>query len=245
MFSIFKKKEPMQLWFTTDIHCHIIPGVDDGSPDPDTSVELVRRMQGWGLKRIIASPHVTQDTFENTPATLAPAFAELKSALISNDIDIQVSYSAEYRMDDNFLTHVENEILIPIAHDYLLVENSFIQEPWNIDQLLFDLKVKGFRPILAHPERYRYYHSSNRKRYEAIHAAGTMFQINLLSLAGYYGKEEKAIAEWLIEKGMADFIGTDLHNHRHADAIDTYLSSRDCRRHTAAFHPLNDATFHS
>lgn len=240
MFNIFKKKEPATLWFNTDIHCHIIPGVDDGSPDVKTSLELIERMQGWGINRIIASPHVAQDSFENTPESLEAPFEELKRALTTAGSTIEVSHSAEYRMDENFLKCMESGILMPLPNDYLLVENSFIQEPFNIDQVLFDLKVKGFRPILAHPERYRYYSGSNRKRYEAIHNAGTLFQINVLSLAGYYGKDEKATAEWLIEKGMADFIGTDLHNHRHADAIDAYLTSRDARHHATAFRPLND-----
>jgi tyrosine-protein phosphatase YwqE len=132
---------------------------------------------------------------------------------------------------------------MPLPNKYLLVENSFIQEPWNIDSILFDLQVKGFKPILAHPERYRYYSNNNRQRYEALHASGTMLQINVLSLAGYYGKTEKATAEWLIEKHLADFIGTDLHNYDHADAIDAYLTSRDSKRHATAFSPLNDSTF--
>lgn len=245
MFNLFKKKEPARLWFKTDIHCHIIPGIDDGSPDPQTSVELIERMQGWGIERIIASPHVTQDTFENTPQTIAPALDSLHDALSSKGMTIPVSNSAEYRIDENFLNQIEQGMIMPLPDDYLLVENSFIQEPLNLDQTLFDLQVRGFKPILAHPERYRYYHIGNKKRYESLHASGIQFQVNLLSLTGYYGKTEKATAEWLIEKEMADFIGTDLHNHRHADAIDAYLSSRDCRRHAAAFQPLNDATFHS
>jgi len=200
-------------------------------------------MQGWGITRIIASPHVTQDSFENTPETLEAPYKSLLQELTSRGNDITVTHSAEYRIDENFLSLVESGTLMPLPDDYLLVENSFIQEPWNLEQILFDIKVKGYHPILAHPERYRYYAESNRQRYAAIHNSGTQFQINLLSLAGYYGKTEKATAEWLIENRMADFIGTDLHNHRHADAIDAYLTSRDYRRHAAAFQPCNDRIF--
>ena len=93
---------------------------------------------------------------------------------------------------------------MPYPNNYILVENSFIQEPWNVEQVLFDLKVKGYKPILAHPERYSYYH--NRfERYDAIYRSGTMFQVNLLSLAGYYGKAEKKTAEMLVEKNMVNF----------------------------------------
>ncbi len=240
MFNFFKKKTtPSELYFTTDIHCHIIPGIDDGSPDASTSADLIERMQGWGIKRIIASPHVTQDTFENTPATIAPAFDTLNAELSARGNNIEITHSAEYRIDEFFIAQLETGNIVPLPNNYLLVENSFIQEPWNLDQLLFDLKVRGYKPILAHPERYFYYYGK-RNRYEEIHNAGTLFQVNLLSLAGHYGKDEKSIAEYLLDKGWVDFIGTDLHRHAHADSIDAYLSSKDYGRHLSKLHLLND-----
>ena len=85
-----------------------------------------------------------------------------------------------------------------------------MQEPWNLETLIFDLQVKGMQPILAHPERYSYYY--NRKdRLKELHKTGLMFQINLLSPAGAYGKAERKAAEYLIKEGLVDFIGTDLH----------------------------------
>ncbi len=230
MFNFFKKKqEPLQLCFNTDIHCHILPGIDDGSPDVDTSIELIQRMLSWGINRIIATPHVTQASFENTPETMSNALKSLNEALKNKNIEIDIIHSAEYRIDELFITQLNNGTIVPFPNNYLLVENSFIQEPWNLDQLLFDLKVKGYRPILAHPERYMYYYSK-KDRYKTIHSTGTKFQINILSIAGYYGKEEKRIAMELIEKGFVDFIGTDLHNHRHADAIESFLSSKDYQK---------------
>lgn len=244
MLGFFKKKEvPSQLFFSTDIHCHIIPGIDDGSPDVGTSVELIERMQGWGINRIIASPHVTMGTFENTPSTIGNALSALKNELDSKNNNIDISHSAEYRIDENFVRQIEANAIVPLPNNYLLVENSFLQEPWGLDQFLFDLKVKGFMPILAHPERYIYYTTGKRTRYDELHSTGTLFQINLLSLAGYYGSGERKIAEYLIEKGYADFIGTDLHNHRHADCIDKYLASKEYRKHQQALHVKNDIAF--
>ncbi len=245
MFGLFKKKHPEAsgLCISTDIHCHVIPGIDDGSPDVGTSMELIERMQGWGIKRIIASPHVTQDSFENTPETIAPAFCALKKEMEARGCAVELSHSAEYRMDEFFMARLQEGDIVPMPNGYLLVENSFIQEPWNLDRLLFDLKVKGYKPVLAHPERYFYYYGNKRVRYDEIHDTGTYFQINLLSLAGYYGKDEKSVAEYLIEKGYVDFIGTDLHHHRHADAIDAYLMSKDYRRHFKTLIPLNDTAF--
>ena len=151
MFNIFqkKRKEPLKLPFKTDIHCHLVPGVDDGSPDAATSAELIERMQRWGIERIIASPHVTQYTFENTPDILDPALEELQEELRRRGNAIVMERSAEYRIDGFFLKQMEAKALTPYPNSYLLIENSFMQEPWNLDQLIFDLQVRGFRPVPA------------------------------------------------------------------------------------------------
>lgn len=233
MFNFFSKKTPEKLWFATDIHCHIIPGIDDGSPSAEKSVELVENMQAWGIERIFASPHVTQGSFPNTPETIAAARKKLQDALDAKGNPLQLDNSAEYRLDDLFAEQRDKGILLTLPGNRLLVENSFIQEPMGFDNLLFELQVSGFRPILVHPERYYYYYS-DPDRYRAIHNAGVEFQINLLSLSGYYGKDEKRIAEKLIDMGLVDYVGTDLHGRRHVDSINAYLGSRDFRRHRAA-----------
>ncbi|MDE6394010.1 MAG: hypothetical protein K2K77_01600, partial [Duncaniella sp.] len=225
LFDIFsKKKEAVKFPVVTDIHCHILPGVDDGSPDVDTSVELVERMQQWGISRIIASPHITEDTFENTPEILDGALDRLQAELTRRGNGIELSRSSENRIDDYFREMFGKGLIKPLPDDYLLVECSFIQEPWEIDQFLYDLQIKGYRPVLVHPERYFYYHGNNGARYARLHDSGTLFQINVLSLAGAYGKTEKKVAEELIARGYVDFIGTDLPNRRHADIIDQYLT---------------------
>ncbi len=242
MFSIFKRKRERQpLFFETDIHCHVLPGIDDGSPDVDTSVSLIERMQSWGINRIIASPHVTYGTFENTPATADEAMVALQAALDAKGNTIKLSHSAENRIDDLLLKNLADGTLMTLPGNYLLIENSFIQEPWIIDQLVFDLQIKGFRPILAHPERYSYYYG-NKDRYKKLHEQGLLFQINLLSLAGQYGRDEKYFAEYLIEQKLVDFVGTDLHCVTHADTIDSYLESKDYLRHRDALagHIFND-----
>lgn len=238
MFNFFNKpKEPVKLWFSTDIHCHVVPGVDDGSPDVDTSVELIENLHRFGINRIIASPHVTQATFENTSETLAAPMASLRKALSDKGVDVELSNSAEYRIDEFFEEQIAKGCLMPLPDNYLLIENSFIQEPWNLQQLVFDLQVKGYKLILAHPERYLYYHA-NTSRYEELKQFGLNFQINLLSLAGYYGKGEKKMAEHLIEAGMVDFIGTDTHGMRHIESFNAYLTSKDAQRHARQLEPL-------
>lgn len=246
MFNIFKKKpqERPALFFKTDMHCHLVPGIDDGQKTAEGGAELVAKEKSWGIERIICTPHITQDTFENTPQTIGPAFQALKKAVENLGIDISLEYSAEHRLDNFFSGQLEKGAITPMPNNFLLVENSFVQEAWNLDRTLFDLALKGFRPILAHPERYSYYYDKPQ-RYEQLHTAGTLFQINLLSLAGYYGKSEKKTAEWLIEKGFADFVGTDMHNMRHCEAIEAYIGSKDYYRHAKALKSrlFNDKVF--
>ncbi|MCM1337249.1 MAG: hypothetical protein NC187_06530 [Candidatus Amulumruptor caecigallinarius] len=242
MFSLFKKSQsaPAQLPVATDIHCHIVPGVDDGSPDVSTSVELIDRLRGIGFKRIFASPHVTGSVFENTEETLAGPLAELNAALRAKD-GFSIDRHAEYRLDDFFVEQLEKGAIKALPGNFILVENSFLQEPWNLEQLVYELKLKGYNPILAHPERYGYY-QHHRERYHQLHSSGLCFQINLLSLADHYGGEERETAEWLISQGLVDFLGSDVHRHNHLDSIEAYLRTKRAARHFEALQGklLND-----
>lgn len=239
MFNFFKSKpkEPVKLCVNTDIHCHVVPGIDDGAKSAESAADLIERMQGWGIERIIASPHVTQETFENNRNTIEPALQSLRSELDKRGNGIDVLHSAEYRIDELFSQRLEDNDIMTYPNDYILIENSFLQEPWNLDQLVFDLQVRGLRPILAHPERYSYYHS-RPERYRQLYQAGLSLQINLLSLAGYYGAAEQKIARLLIKEGLVGFIGTDLHNSRHADSIDAYLRTSAARADMEALAPM-------
>lgn len=243
MFNIFsRKRQPIQLPFTIDMHCHVVPGVDDGSPDATTSADLIERMQAWGITRIIATPHITEATFENTPDILDPALEELHEQLRRRGNDIVVTRASENRIDGFFRDQMEQGVITTHPGRYLLLENSWVQEPFQLDQYLYDLKLQGYKPVLAHPERYPYYSEGHPERYDRLHRAGVLFQVNVLSLAGHYGKREKAAAELLLSKDYIDFLGTDLHNMRHADSIDAYLCTRDAQRHYDALHGrlLND-----
>lgn len=221
------------MFFKTDIHCHVLPGIDDGSPDASTSADLIERMQEWGIERIIASPHVTDQVFPNTMVTADAAMAELQAELDKRGNSIKLSHSAENRIDDLFIKNLNDNTLMTLPGNRVLVENSFMLEPWNLDQLLFELQVKGLRPILVHPERYSYYYGK-KDRYTTLHNGGTAFQVNVLSLAGHYGRDEKRFAEYLIEKGLVDYLGTDLHREAHVASISHYLASKDYLRHREA-----------
>ena len=230
MFGLFSKKaDPIPLWFKTDIHCHVLPGIDDGSPDTETSLKLIKGLNSLGIERIIASPHVAAVEFPNTPETLGKAYAELQTALKTNGIEIPVSHSAEYRIDEELPEIINSDKVLPYPDKYVLIENQWLQEPWNLEEVIFSLQIKGYQPIFAHPERFPYYHT-NKKRLVELHEK-IPFQLNLLSLAGYYGKHIQKFAEGLAEDGFCDFIGTDTHAQRHIDALREYLSTKTATKH--------------
>lgn len=230
---LFKPRSLQKLPFSTDIHCHIVPGVDDGSPDTDTSMHLLEQMEEWGIKRIFASPHSTQDRFENTPQSLAAPFAELCSAAAARGLTAELHHHMEYRLDEFFMRQLDNNNVVCLPGKYLLIENAFSHETWGLESVIFDLMNRGYNPVLAHPERYKYYSLHHRYRYEELHDKGLYFQINLLSLAGHYGKTERDTALYLLKNNMVQFIGTDLHRESHVESIRRYLSSstftRDCK----------------
>ena len=246
MLGLFKKKsQPIPIWFKTDIHNHVLPGIDDGSPDVETSIALIEGLHRLGVDRIISSPHVAAVEFPNTPETLGAAYDELKKALAEASITGPVSHSAEYRIDEELSGIIEAGNLKPYPEDYLLIENQWLQEPWNLDEIIFQLQLKGYQPILAHPERFTYYHR-DPGRLDDLHAK-LPFQINLLSLAGFYGKPVQKAAESLVKKGYCDFLGTDTHNLKHLEYLRAYLRTSEARRHRDMTLPTlkNDKIFAS
>lgn len=179
---------------------------------------------------MIITPHVTADLFENTIQTVDRSLARLKTAMTVQGVTMRLSVSGEYRIDDLLFSQLRDGGVRPMPGDYLLVENPWIAEPPSLLSFLSNLRVRyGLKPIMAHPERYSYY-IQTPKLYQGLRQAGVRFQINLLSLAGYYGRVVKATAEQLLEANMVEFVGTDLHHMRHLTAIRAYLCSADYRK---------------
>jgi tyrosine-protein phosphatase YwqE len=229
LFNFFKRKEkpePQKLFYSTDIHSHVLPGIDDGSPNTDVSIALLEAMKSWGIDSIIATPHIAEESFENTPQTIKKAYDKLSVRMLDMGVDMNVKFSAEYRIDNRFRKMFEDDELIFIPNDYLLIENSFVQPPIDLKNIIYELQLKDIKPVLAHPERYGYY-QRKKEIYEELFESGCEFQINLLSLAGYYGDREKETALWLANKGYISFVGTDLHHFGHVEIINKFLRSKE------------------
>ena len=221
MFSLFKTKSSASTYFpiTTDMHSHILPGIDDGAPDVEASVELVKGLMELGVTHSIATPHVISDMYRNTPETIGKALAELRSALEERGINYKVDAAAEYMMDAAFFEMIKNnEPLLTIKDNIILTEFSFGSIPDNPKQMSFNIITAGYNPILAHPERYAYFHN-NYKAYHFLKELGFMLQVNLLSLGGHYGPGVEKAAKYIIKNGLATFVGTDMHHVRHLEGL--------------------------
>jgi tyrosine-protein phosphatase YwqE len=226
MFGIFKKKEQKKnITFdyssiAVDMHSHVLPGIDDGAQNPQESIVLIKKMMSLGIKKIIATPHIMADYYRNTPETINKALAILKAELEKENIDINIEAAAEHYFDETFEGRIKRNELRTFGDKYVLFELSFISQPPNVVQAIQKLIDQGYKPILAHPERYLYL---NIDQLKTLHDWGAAFQINTISLVGYYGKEAKKMAETLIDQQLVDFISSDMHHPRHAEAFQNAL----------------------
>jgi protein-tyrosine phosphatase len=221
MFSIFRKKSyPVDLSILgADMHSHILPGIDDGSQDTDTSIELIQGLRDLGYSRLVATPHILWDMYKNDATSIGEAHDELNAAMNVDTFSSKIRHGAEYYMDEHFDELLANNVpLLTIHKNWVLVEFSFISPPMDLKEKLFEMQIRGYHPVLAHPERYQYF-ATNKRFYEELRATGSYFQVNLLSLIGYYGKISQELALYLVKAEYVDLLGTDLHHDRHLSAL--------------------------
>jgi len=220
VFSIFKKRTPKAIpgglsGLRADMHCHLVPGIDDGAPNLETSLTLIRGMMDLGYKKIISTPHVMGELYPNARETILTGAETVRRTLVEEGMDVDFSAAAEYMLDDHFSNLLEKEIpLLPVKDNMVLVEFSFASPPLDFKEKIFAMQISGYRPIIAHPERYSYLHY-NRKVYDELKQTGCLFQVNLLSLVGYYGKPAAEVAQYLLKKDYVDLLGSDLHHEKH------------------------------
>jgi len=224
MFRIFSRSKPKPERFDyavlqTDMHSHLLPGIDDGAQDLQASVELIRGMRELGYQKLITTPHIIWDMFKNTPAIIHEKLYGLQKAVADAGIDVELQAAAEYFLDE----HVEEllkkkEPLLTLNGNKVLTEFSMAFPSLNIKDLLFDMVMNGYQPVIAHPERYVYL-QKNKDFYRELKDIGCLFQLNLLSVYGYYGRSVRDLSEYLLSEDYYDLIGTDLHNINHLDAL--------------------------
>ena len=228
MFGFFKKKEVKKVvdfnysGVITDMHSHVLPGIDDGAQTPEESIVLIKKMMDLGIRKIIATPHIMLDYYRNDHESIFNALAILKEELKVQNIDIDISAAAEHYFDESFEQRVEDRKVLTMGDNYVLFEFSFINQPINAVAVIQKMRDMGYKPILAHPERYNYMDIDQLKR---IRLMGCNLQLNTISLTGYYGKTTKKLAEEMVDNQMVDFISSDMHHPKHAQALEDALQT--------------------
>ncbi len=216
-----KKYEPIPIFevLGTDMHCHLVPKVDDGSKCIEESVECMKALASVGYKKMILTPHFQTPRFENDEDDIVRRYEEMKRQAANMGVEIDIcGIGGEYRIDSGFAKRLENPRFLQIGGKYVLVEFSLHQQMMGCDEMIFDMQMKGYEVILAHPERYPYLNVGG-SRMEQLKNQGVFFQVNVLSLGGFYGEEAKRRAFEMVEGGLVEFLGTDTHNSMYAQAL--------------------------
>lgn len=224
MFNFFSRSKPAQAksdfsFLKADMHSHLIPGIDDGSPDMQTSLQLIKGLADLGYSKLITTPHIMGDMYKNTKGDILSKLEVLQEAVKAANIPVEVHAAAEYFLDEYVEQLIKkNEPLLTISGNLILVEFSLANPSMMLKEILFDLQMKGYQPVIAHPERYIYL-EHNKAFYDELKDIGCWFQLNLLALTGHYGKSVTQLANYLVKKDFYDLVGTDLHHNRHLEAL--------------------------
>jgi len=209
----------------TDMHSHLLPGLDDGAETLAHSLDLLRELRTLGFRKLVMTPHIMGDFYKNTPEGIRAALHTLTQAAAEAGLDdVALECAAEYYLDEWLGRKLaDGHELLSFGGDkrYLLFETSYMNEPFNLQATIFELKAANYRPVLAHPERYVYFYGRFAEIEKLRQEYGVLLQLNLNSLAGYYSPAARQVAEKMIDAGLVDFVGTDTHHLRHTEALAT------------------------
>ena len=212
IFNLFKSKPTLKDLIPKgfiDIHSHILPGIDDGAENIEESLRLITEMKKLGFSKIIGTPHTYPGLYDNTNNSIKKSYEKVSKKLNS---EIKLNYASEYMIDGSLINKANERSLLCVKKNLVLIELSYLSESNKFSEIIFHLFLNNYIPILAHPERYNYW---NKKKLLNVKKKGVKFQLNLLSITGYYGKEALHKANFLLENNMIDFVGSDIHNQKH------------------------------
>jgi len=226
IFPFFKKTKVKTRGpvLKVDLHSHFIPGIDDGSKSMEESLSLLKGMESMGYEKVITTPHIMLDVYRNTPQIIKGGLVSLREAAKAEGIKMEIEAAAEYYLDEGFYDHLHSGEVMSINGKYLLFETSYVTKPLQVEEMIFEISASGYIPLMAHPERYRYV-SDPLKEYGRFKELGVMFQLDLNSLDGHYGRDAMKKAAILSKNGMIDFLGSDVHHLKQTKFLDDVFMS--------------------
>lgn len=243
--KIFKKEGPKLdkfdlSEFEVDIHSHLIPGIDDGAQTMDESIAMLAKFESIGYRKVITTPHIMSDYFKNTPEIILTGLDKLTETKEKLNLKIEVEAAAEYYYDETLIARLQKkEKLLTFGDNYILFEFSFHSEPPETEKLFFELLTQGYKPVVAHFERYLFL-KNNIDRVFKWREEGINIQLNLNSLSGHYGPQVLKQAKGLVDAKQVDFVGTDCHRIDHLMLLEENL--RNPYLHKLKDLPLKNST---
>ncbi len=211
-----------------DIHSHLLPGIDDGAATIEDTISLISQLKTIGVKEFITTPHIINSVWNNTKQSIEIKYHETASLLRNESQELVIkSASAEYMLDSFFFDMIKRgDSLLTLKDNYVLVEMSYLDAPHQLYDMIFELQLAGYIPVLAHPERYLFYYP-HFEEYHKLKNAGCLFQLNLLSTVGYYGMGVVSLTKKLLLNEMYDFVGSDVHHENHIKAFSNRIVLKD------------------
>lgn len=239
LFRKPEKIEPIDLGLIgVDMHSHFIPGIDDGAKTMSESLEMLKGMKDAGYRKVITTPHIMSDFFRNTPEIIQTGLNKLREASVAAGINIEIEAAAEYYFDFELEQKLDQGKLLTFGSNYLLFEVSYMNAPDGLEGVVFKMQTQGYKPVLAHPERYPYWFR-DLKNFEKLKDKGVLFQLNINSLTGYYSPATLKIAEQMIDKGWYEFAGSDCHHSGHLSLLQKARRSPYLKKLIESGHLLN------
>lgn len=234
IFNFFKSKPTLKELIPNgfvDIHSHILPGIDDGAKNIKESLKLISEMKKMGFSKIIGTPHTYPGLYDNTTNSIEEAFNKVENRRIK---DVKLEYASEYMIENTLIEKAQNKNLLCLKDKYILVEFNFLNVKNNYKEVLFNIQLNEYRPIIAHPERYLYWYDDIEKLAD-LKRIGCKLQLNILSTTGYYGKRVLKMANKLIKKNMIDYVGSDFHSLNHIIETNKKIKIDDVKKLEEAF----------
>lgn len=227
LFNFFQSKSnPVQIGsLKTDVHSHLLPGIDDGAATMDHTIGMLRKFKELGYEKLIMTPHVMTGVYDNTPEIILDKLAEVRAIEKELGLGLTLEASSEYYFDEHLMGRISAKDILPFNEKYLLFELSFRNEPQQLLDIVFHCLSHNLIPVIAHFERYFYYHGKLEVAQD-LRERGCLVQVNLNSFTNHYGPEVKKQAQALLKADLIDVAGSDCHRIQHLDLLQTNLSDK-------------------
>lgn len=206
-----------------DLHSHLLPGIDDGAQDMSDTIQLLSELKALGYHKAITTPHNQADFFENPSDKIRMKLDDVRNHIAKIGLDFEIEAASEYYLDYKFRERIKNKDLLTFGDNYVLFELSPTMKPMNFETLIFEMQMAGYRPVLAHPERYGYFYGKGQ--YQELTDKGILLQVNISSLSPFVASPVRKAAESIIKDELVTFAGSDTHSIQNIHILKNQLTN--------------------